>query len=114
MNFLTAASPQTRPVRELKEGGPDQKSFDFHACYGFVGLFFRSARNCEEKLKIAVMHSLTGSMALAGGVAGQRRCLIAIDMWNARGHMLEVICRLFPWKRMINPTPMWASARRNG
>ena len=43
----------------------------------------------KEKLKIAVMHSLTGSMALAGGVAGQRGSLIAIDMWNARGGILN-------------------------
>jgi branched-chain amino acid transport system substrate-binding protein len=39
----------------------------------------------KEKLKIAVMHSLTGSLALAGGLAGQRGSLVAIDMWNARG-----------------------------
>ena len=39
----------------------------------------------KEKLKIAVMHSLTGAFALAGGVAGQRGSLVAIDMWNARG-----------------------------
>jgi branched-chain amino acid transport system substrate-binding protein len=39
----------------------------------------------KDKLKIAVMHSLTGSLALAGGLAGQRGSLVAIDMWNARG-----------------------------
>jgi len=42
----------------------------------------------KEKLKIAVMHSLTGSLALAGGLAGQRGSLVAIDMWNARGGIL--------------------------
>jgi branched-chain amino acid transport system substrate-binding protein len=39
----------------------------------------------KEKVKVAVMHSLTGSLALAGGVAGQRGSLIALEMWNARG-----------------------------
>lgn len=43
----------------------------------------------KEKLKIAVMHSLTGSLALAGGLAGQRGSLVAIDMWNARGGILD-------------------------
>ncbi|RPJ40184.1 MAG: ABC transporter ATP-binding protein, partial [Deltaproteobacteria bacterium] len=43
----------------------------------------------KEKLKIAVMHSLTGSLALAGGLAGQRGSLVAIDMWNARGGILN-------------------------
>ncbi len=32
---------------------------------------------------------LTGSLALAGGLAGQRGSLVAIDMWNARGRDLE-------------------------
>ncbi len=43
----------------------------------------------KEKLKIAVMHSLTGSFALAGALAGQRGSLVAIDMWNARGGILD-------------------------
>jgi len=43
----------------------------------------------KEKIKIAVMHSLTGSLALAGGLAGQRGSLVAIDMWNARGGILD-------------------------
>jgi branched-chain amino acid transport system substrate-binding protein len=43
----------------------------------------------KEKLKIGVMHSQTGSLALAGGLAGQRGSLIAIDMWNARGGLLK-------------------------
>ena len=43
----------------------------------------------KEKLKIAVMHSLTGSLALAGALAGQRGSLVAIDMWNARGGILN-------------------------
>ena len=29
----------------------------------------------KEKVKIAVMHSVTGSLALAGGLAGQRGSL---------------------------------------
>lgn len=43
----------------------------------------------KEKLKIGVMHSVTGAFALAGGLAGQRGSLIAIDMWNARGGILN-------------------------
>ncbi len=43
----------------------------------------------KEKVKIAVMHSVTGSLALAGGLAGQRGSLVAIDMWNARGGILN-------------------------
>jgi branched-chain amino acid transport system substrate-binding protein len=43
----------------------------------------------KEKVKVAVMHSVTGSLALAGGLAGQRGSLIAIDMWNARGGILN-------------------------
>jgi len=43
----------------------------------------------KEKVKIAVMHSLTGSLALAGGLAGQRGSLVALDMWNARGGILN-------------------------
>jgi len=43
----------------------------------------------KEKVKVAVMHSLTGSLALAGGLAGQRGSLVAIDMWNARGGILN-------------------------
>ena len=43
----------------------------------------------KEKVKVAVMHSVTGSLALAGGLAGQRGCLVAIDMWNARGGILN-------------------------
>jgi branched-chain amino acid transport system substrate-binding protein len=43
----------------------------------------------KEKLKIAVMHSVTGGLALAGGLAGQRGSLVAIDMWNARGGILN-------------------------
>jgi branched-chain amino acid transport system substrate-binding protein len=43
----------------------------------------------KEKLKIAVMHSITGAFALAGGLAGQRGSLVAIDMWNARGGILN-------------------------
>ena len=52
-----------------------------------VGL--QSSVEAKEKLKIAVMHSLTGSLALAGGLAGQRGSLVAIDMWNARGGILD-------------------------
>ena len=52
-----------------------------------VGL--HSPVEAKEKLKIAVMHSLTGSLALAGGLAGQRGSLVAIDMWNARGGILD-------------------------
>jgi len=52
-----------------------------------VGL--QSPVEAKEKLKIAVMHSLTGSFALAGALAGQRGCLVAIDMWNARGGILN-------------------------
>lgn len=56
-----------------------------------VSLFFalQSPLWAKEKLKIAVMHSLTGSLALAGGLAGQRGSLVAIDMWNARGGILN-------------------------
>ena len=43
----------------------------------------------KEKVKIAVMHSVTGGLALAGGLAGQRGSLVAIDMWNARGGILN-------------------------
>jgi len=43
----------------------------------------------KEKVKIAVMHSVTGSLALAGGLAGQRGSLVAVDMWNARGGILN-------------------------
>lgn len=43
----------------------------------------------KEKLKIGVMHSITGAFALAGGLAGQRGSLVAIDMWNARGGILN-------------------------
>jgi branched-chain amino acid transport system substrate-binding protein len=43
----------------------------------------------KEKLKIAVMHSVTGGFALAGALAGQRGSLVAIDMWNARGGILD-------------------------
>jgi branched-chain amino acid transport system substrate-binding protein len=43
----------------------------------------------KEKVKIAVMHSVTGSLALAGGLAGQRGSLTAIEMWNARGGILN-------------------------
>ena len=52
-----------------------------------VGL--QSTGQAKEKLKIAVMHSVTGSLALAGGLAGQRGSLVAIDMWNARGGILN-------------------------
>jgi branched-chain amino acid transport system substrate-binding protein len=54
----------------------------------FLGLHSAPAW-AKEKLKIGVMHSLTGSLALAGGLAGQRGSLIAIDMWNARGGLLN-------------------------
>jgi branched-chain amino acid transport system substrate-binding protein len=57
-----------------------------------VSLFFgfQSAPGwAKEKVKIAVMHSVTGSLALAGGLAGQRGALVAIDMWNARGGILN-------------------------
>jgi branched-chain amino acid transport system substrate-binding protein len=56
-----------------------------------VSLFlgFHSPVWGKEKLKIAVMHSLTGSLALAGGLAGQRGSLVAIDMWNDRGGILK-------------------------
>jgi branched-chain amino acid transport system substrate-binding protein len=53
----------------------------------FLGL--QSPVWAKEKLKIGVMHSLTGSFALAGGLAGQRGSLVAIDMWNARGGILN-------------------------
>ena len=43
----------------------------------------------KEKIKIAVMHSLTGSMALGGALAGQRGSLIAVEMFNARGGILN-------------------------
>ncbi len=43
----------------------------------------------KEKLKVAVMHSLTGSLAMAGGLAMHRGSLVAIDMWNARGGILN-------------------------
>ncbi len=49
----------------------------------------QSAVWAKEKVKIAVMHSVTGSLALAGGLAGQRGSLVAIDMWNARGGILN-------------------------
>ncbi len=49
----------------------------------------QSTGHAKEKLKVAVMHSLTGSLALAGGLAGQRGSLVAIDMWNARGGILN-------------------------
>ncbi len=52
-----------------------------------ISLLFavQSPAVAKEKLKIAVMHSITGPFALAGGLAGQRGSLVAIDMWNARG-----------------------------
>jgi branched-chain amino acid transport system substrate-binding protein len=50
---------------------------------------FQTSVEAKEKLKIAVMHSLTGGLALAGGLAGQRGSLVAIDMWNARGGILD-------------------------
>jgi branched-chain amino acid transport system substrate-binding protein len=53
----------------------------------FLGL--HSPVSAKQKLKIAVMHSLTGSLALAGGLAGQRGALVAIDMWNDRGGILN-------------------------
>ena len=53
----------------------------------FLGL--QSPVWAKEKLKIAVMHSITGAFALAGGLAGQRGSLVAIDMWNARGGILN-------------------------
>jgi branched-chain amino acid transport system substrate-binding protein len=43
----------------------------------------------KEKLKIGVMYSITGSFALAGALAGHRGSLVAIDMWNARGGILN-------------------------
>ncbi|NWF57021.1 MAG: ABC transporter substrate-binding protein [Syntrophaceae bacterium] len=49
----------------------------------------QSAVWAKEKVKIAVMHSVTGSLALAGGLAGQRGALVAVDMWNARGGILN-------------------------
>jgi branched-chain amino acid transport system substrate-binding protein len=49
----------------------------------------QSTGHAKEKLKVAVMHSLTGSLALAGGLAGQRGSLVAIDMWNTRGGILD-------------------------
>jgi branched-chain amino acid transport system substrate-binding protein len=52
-------------------------------------LGLHSSVMAKEKLKIAVMHSVTGGLALAGGLAGQRGCLVAIDMWNARGGILN-------------------------
>ena len=52
-----------------------------------VGL--QSPVEAKEKLKIAVMHSVTGGFALAGALAGQRGSLVAIDMWNARGGILD-------------------------
>src|SRR4030042_5037470 len=56
-----------------------------------VALFFglQSPVWAKEKLKIGVMYSVTGSFALAGGLAGQRGSLMAIDMWNARGGILN-------------------------
>lgn len=52
-----------------------------------VGL--QSPVEAKEKLKIGVMYSITGSFALAGALAGQRGSLVAIDMWNARGGILN-------------------------
>ena len=43
----------------------------------------------KEKIRIAVMHSLTGSLAMAGGLAMHRGSLVAIDMWNAKGGILN-------------------------
>ena len=54
-----------------------------------LGIGLQTSVEAKEKLKIAVMHSLTGSLALAGGLAGQRGSLVAIDMWNARGGILN-------------------------
>ena len=54
-----------------------------------LSLALQSPVWAKEKLKIAVMHSLTGSLALAGALAGQRGSLVAIDMWNARGGILD-------------------------
>jgi branched-chain amino acid transport system substrate-binding protein len=52
-------------------------------------LGFQTSALAKEKVKVAVMHSITGSLALAGGLAGQRGSLVAIDMWNARGGILN-------------------------
>jgi branched-chain amino acid transport system substrate-binding protein len=49
----------------------------------------QSTLQAKETLKVAVMHSVTGGLALAGGLAGQRGSLVAIDMWNARGGILN-------------------------
>src|SRR5512138_3122075 len=54
-----------------------------------LGAGVHSPIQAKEKLKIAVMHSVTGGLALAGGLAGQRGSLVAIDMWNARGGILN-------------------------
>lgn len=54
-----------------------------------LGLGLHSAVGAKEKVKVAVMHSVTGSLALAGGLAGQRGSLVAIDMWNSRGGILD-------------------------
>jgi branched-chain amino acid transport system substrate-binding protein len=52
-----------------------------------VGLPFSAP--AKEKLRIGVLHPLTGSLALSGGLAAHRGSLVAIDMWNARGGILN-------------------------
>ncbi len=47
-----------------------------------LGLY--SSALAKEKIKIGVIHPLTGSMAIEGQAA-HRGALVAIDMWNARG-----------------------------
>jgi len=51
-----------------------------------LGLY--SSALAKEKIKIGVIHPLTGSMAIEGQAA-HRGALVAIDMWNARGGILN-------------------------
>jgi branched-chain amino acid transport system substrate-binding protein len=54
----------------------------------FLLLGIQTTGWAKEKLKIGVLHPLTGSMAVEGQAA-HRGSLVAIDMWNARGGILN-------------------------
>jgi branched-chain amino acid transport system substrate-binding protein len=60
-----------------------------HAVFLFVAMFLVlsgvTASYGQEEIKVGVMHSLTGSIAPAGALSGQKGSLVAIDMINARG-----------------------------
>jgi branched-chain amino acid transport system substrate-binding protein len=55
----------------------------------FLLLGIQTTGLTKEKIRIGVIHSLTGSLAMGGGLAMHRGSIVAIDMWNARGGILN-------------------------